>query len=111
MDYINISNIDFTKTSHSGQLKKIIFRGTEMISSVTQVAYAEIPAGEIIEEHLHDSMEEVFLVLDGNCEFWLEGVPQILVKDSIIKIAPKIMHKIKSITDTKLYYFGVATIE
>ena len=61
-----------------------------MISSVTQVAYSELLAGEFIEEHLHDSMEEVFLVLDGICEFCLDGVPQVLIKDSVIKIAPKI---------------------
>lgn len=111
MDSKNISEIEFTKSSHSGQLKKVIFRASEMKSSVTQVAYAEFLAGEIIEEHSHDSMEEVFLVLDGNCEFWLDGVPQILIKDSVIKIAPNIKHRLKALTDTKLYYFGVSTIE
>lgn len=107
----NISEIEFTNSSHPGQLKKVIFLGSEMISSVTQVAYAELLAGEIIEEHLHESMEEIFLVLDGDCEFCLNGVHQILKKDSVIKIAPKINHKLKAVTDTKLYYFGVSTIE
>lgn len=60
MDSINISEIEFTKSSHPGHLKKVIFTGFEMTSAVTQVAYAELPAGEIIEEHLHDTMEEVF---------------------------------------------------
>ena len=111
MDSKNISEIEFTKSSHSGPLKKVIFLGFEMISSVTQVAYAELLAGEIIEEHLHDSMEEVFLILEGDCEFCLNGVPQILIKDSVIKIAPKIKHKLKALTDTKLYYFEVSTLE
>ncbi len=79
MDIINISEIEFTTSSHPGQLKKVMFLGSEMISSITQVAYAELLAGEIIEEHLHESMEEVFLVLEGNCEFYLNGVPQILI--------------------------------
>ena len=111
MDSKNISEIEFTKSSHLGQLKKVIFVGSEMISSVTQVAYAELLEGEIIEEHLHDSMEEVFLVLEGNCEFCLDGVPQVLIKNSVIKIAPKIKHMIKALTETKLYYFGVSTVE
>ena len=111
MDSINISEIEFTKSSHPGHLKKVIFTGLEMMSAVMQVAYAELPAGEIIEEHLHDTMEEVFLVLEGNCEFYLNGVPQVLIKDCVIKIAPKIKHKLKALTDTKLYYFGVSTIE
>lgn len=111
MDSINISEIEFTTSSHPGHLKKVIFLGSEMISSVMQVAYAELHAGEIIEEHLHESMEEVFLVLEGNCEFYLNGVPQILKKDSVIKISPKIKHKLNALTDAKLYYFGVSTIE
>ena len=111
MDSKNISEIEFTKSSHPRKLKKVIFLGSEMISPVTQVAYAELLAGEIVEEHLHDSLEEVFLVLGGKCEFCLDGVPQILIKDSVIKIAPKIKHKLKALTDTKLYYFGVSTIE
>ena len=111
MDSINISEIQFTKSSHPRQLKKVIFIGSEMTSAVTQVAYAELLAGEIIEEHFHDSMEEVFLVLDGNCEFCLDGVPQVLKKHSVIKIAPKIKHKLKALTETKLYYFGVSTVE
>ena len=46
---------------------------------------------EIIEEHLHESMEVVFWVLEGNCEFCLNCVPQILVKYFVIKMGPKIM--------------------
>ncbi len=82
-----------------------------MKSSVTQVAYAELHAGEFIEEHLHDSMEEVFLILDGECEFSLDGVSHLFKKDDVIKIAPKIKHTLRSIRDTKLYYFGVSTLK
>lgn len=110
MDCINISEIEFTKSFHPGQLKKVIFIGSEMKSAVTQVAYAKLIAGEIVEEYSHESMEEVFLVLEGNCEFCLDGVPQLLKKDSVIKISPKIKHKLKALTETKLYYFGVSTI-
>jgi quercetin dioxygenase-like cupin family protein len=111
LDSINISEIEFTKSAHHEKLKKVIFKGSEMTSAVTQVAYVELLAGEIIEEHLHDSMEEVFLVLDGNCEFCLDEVSQVLIKGSVIKIAPKIKHKLKALTETKLYYFGVSTVE
>ena len=34
-----------------------------------------------------------------------------LKKDDVIKIAPKIKHKLRSIRDTKLYYFGVSTLK
>jgi quercetin dioxygenase-like cupin family protein len=107
----NISDIEFTSTAHSGHFKKVIFESSEMASSVTQVAYAELEEGEIVEEHSHNSMEEIFLVLEGKCEFSLNGVLHILVKDSVIKVSPKIKHSLKAMSNTKLYYFGVSTLE
>ncbi len=111
MDFKSISEIDFSNSSHPGQIKKVIFHGYEMTSSVTQVAYAELRAGDIVEEHYHESMEEIFLILDGKCEFILDGVSYLLKKDDVIKIAPKIKHKIIAFQDTKLYYFGVSTLK
>jgi quercetin dioxygenase-like cupin family protein len=108
LEAVNIFDIEYTDTSHQGQLKKVILKGSQMSSSVTQVAYAELQKGEIIEEHSHQSMEEIFLVLDGQCEFYLDGVSEVLSKYSVVKISPKIKHKLKALSDTKLYYFGVS---
>jgi quercetin dioxygenase-like cupin family protein len=110
LDFKSISEIEFSNSSHPGQIKKVLFHGYEMTSAVTQVAYAELRAGDSVEEHYHDSMEEVFLILDGECEFSLDGVSHILKKEDVIKIAPKIKHILKAFRDTKLYYFGVSTL-
>ncbi len=109
MESKNISDIKFTSSSHSGHFRKVIFGGSEMASSLTQVAYTELEEGEIVAEHSHISMEEVFLVLDGECEFSLNGELHILTKGSVIKISPKTMHSLRAISNTRLYYFGVAT--
>ena len=111
MEFKNISEIEFSNSSHPGQIKKVIFHGYEMTSSVTQVAYAELRAGDIVAEHYHESMEEVFLILDGECEFILDEVSHLLKKDDVIKISPKIKHKLRAFQDTKLYYFGVSTLK
>ncbi len=111
MDFKSISEIEFSNSSHPGHIKKVLFHGYEMASSVTQVAYAELRAGDSVEEHYHDSMEEVFLILDGECEFSLDGVSHLLEKGEVIKIAPKIKHKLSALRDTKLYYFGASTLK
>jgi quercetin dioxygenase-like cupin family protein len=110
LDLKSISELEFSNSSHPGQIKKVIFHGFEMTSSVTQVAYAELSTGDVVEEHYHESMEEVFLILDGECEFSLDGVSHLLKKEDVIKIAPKVKHKLKAFRDTKLYYFGVSTL-
>lgn len=103
-----ISDINFEASSHLNILKKVLYTEIEMTSSITQVAYTEIKAGEIVTEHTHDSMEEVFLLLEGSCEFVLDGVSHILKKESLIKISPKTLHKIKALSDSRLFYFSVA---
>ena len=107
MDHKKISDVFFQQSSHLSILKKVIFSSFEMTSNITQIAYTELLAGEIINEHCHDSMEEVFLLLDGECEFYLDGSCHLLKKESVIKISPKISHKIKALSITKLFYFGV----
>jgi len=48
------------------------------------------------------------LIIDGECEFILDEVLHLLKKDDVIKIAPKIKHKLKALLYTKVYYFGVS---
>ncbi len=103
-----ISDLDFEKSSHLGILKKVIFYGGELDSSITQIAYTELLAGEAVNQHSHDSMEEVFLVLEGSCEFVLNGISFILKEESLIKVAPKTLHRIRALSDSRLIYFGVA---
>ncbi len=109
MDFKRISDIELSDSSHPGQSKKVIFHGSELTSAVMQVAFAEFRAGDSVEEHSHESMEEFFLILDGECEFILDGVLHLLKKGDVIKIAPKIKHKLKALQGTKVYYFGVST--
>ena len=108
MVFKNINDLDFEKSSHIGILKKVIFNGWEMSSSVTQIAFSELLAGEVVEEHSHVSMEEVFIVLEGSCEFVLNGVSFLLKEESLIKIAPNTIHKIRALSHSRLIYFGVA---
>jgi quercetin dioxygenase-like cupin family protein len=104
----NINDLDFEKSSHFGIHKKVIFNEREMSSSVTQIAFTELLAGDIVKEHSHVSMEEIFIVLEGSCEFVLNGISFFLKKEAVIKIAPNTIHEIRAISHSRLIYFGVA---
>lgn len=103
-----IKDLDFEKSSHLGIPKKVIFKGMEMCSSITQIAFTELKAGEVVEEHSHVSMEEIFIVLEGSCEFILNGISFFLEDEAVIKIEPNTIHEIKAISHSRLIYFGVA---
>ena len=53
-------------------------------------------------------MEEVFFLLEGVCEFNIQGVSILEDKQSIIRISVNQEHSLRAISDCKLFYFGVS---
>ena len=88
--------------------KKVFFIGEEFVSNITQVAYTELNKGVEVVNHTHNSMEEVFFLLEGVCEFNIQGASILAEKQSIIRIPINQEHSIRAISDCKLFYFGVS---
>ena len=105
---INLANLKWTGANHSGVLKKVCFVGEEFVSNITQVAYTELNKGVEVVNHTHNSMEEVFFLLEGVCEFNIQGVSILAEKQSIIRVPINQEHSLRAISDCKIFYFGVS---
>lgn len=103
-----IERLNFVPSSHLGIFKKIIFGNVDLDSNITQVAFTEITSGNIIESHVHESMEEIFLILAGQCEFIVDGEYFLLDREAVIKIPSGKFHSIRALTDCRLFYFGIS---
>jgi mannose-6-phosphate isomerase-like protein (cupin superfamily) len=53
-------------------------------------------------------MEEVFFVIDGICEFNIQGKLLLAKKESTVLIPANTEHSIKAITNCNLLYFGIS---
>lgn len=104
----NLANLNWTDSNHSGILKKVCFAGEEFVSNITQVAYTELNKGVEVVNHTHNSMEEVFFLLEGVCEFNIQGESILAEKQSIIRVPINQEHSIRAISDCKIFYFGVS---
>lgn len=104
----NLANLNWTDTNHSGILKKVFFVGEEFVSNITQIAYTELNKGVDVVNHTHNSMEEVFFILEGVCEFNIQGESILAEKQSIIRVPINQEHSIRAISDCKIFYFGVS---
>jgi len=104
----NLANLNWTDANHSDIFKKVCFVGEEFASNITQVAYTEIKQGVEVVNHTHVSMEEVFFLLEGICEFIIQGVSILVEKKSIIRIPVNHEHSLRAISDCRLFYFGVS---
>jgi mannose-6-phosphate isomerase-like protein (cupin superfamily) len=108
-DYINFfSDTDWIDANHIFVQKKVFFEGNVFESNITQVAYSELKKDIEITSHIHETMEEVFFLFDGICEFSIQSKTFIATKDSIIRIPANTVHSLKAITNCKFFYFGVS---
>jgi quercetin dioxygenase-like cupin family protein len=104
----HLADLDWIDANHSGVFKKVCFGGEEFASNITQVAYTELNQGVEVAAHIHVSMEEVFFLIEGVCEFNIQGETILAEKQSIIKIPKNKKHSLRAISDCKLFYFGVS---
>jgi mannose-6-phosphate isomerase-like protein (cupin superfamily) len=103
----NLADLIWIDTKHVGVQKKVCFAGEELLSKVTQVAYTELETGKEVAIHHHDTMEEVFFIIDGNLEFNINGKIILAGTQSVIRIPVNCDHSLKSITSCRFLYFGI----
>lgn len=107
--YINtIDNIDWINANHRGIKKKVFFTTDIFRSNITQIAYSELNQDNEISTHAHETMEEVFFLFDGICEFQIDNKKFQATKNSVIRIPANTNHSLKAISNCKFIYFGVS---
>src|SRR5579862_7332422 len=67
----------------------------------------ELPKGGEVPEHAHDINEEIFICLDGEGIFSIDGEEHSFKKHDVAFLAPHSMHSIRAISDTPLKFMVV----
>lgn len=107
----HLKHVEYVKTSHGCGEKRVLMAKDETGTDVTQVAVTQLKAGESVEEHTHDTMEEMFFVLDGSIAITADGAEEICRKDDFIHIKARTPHSLKALSDVKLMTVGCAVKE
>ncbi len=105
---VSLQNLTELNTSHFGIVKRIYFTATDFESNITQVAITTLNAGQNVNLHKHESMEEVFYIVDGECLFTINQELIIAQTSDCIKIPAQTLHSISAKKDCTLFYFGVS---
>ena len=64
--------------------------------------HGEIEPGGMAEAHIHDEMEQVFIILGGEAIFRIGDEEHRVGKDAIVFIPPKQVHQVTSVGDKTL---------
>jgi mannose-6-phosphate isomerase-like protein (cupin superfamily) len=106
--HFNLDSLNWINSNHEGIFKKVCFGSDEFISNITQVAYTELMKGAEVSTHVHPSMEEVFFLIEGVCEFKIQEIIIVAERQSITRIPSNKNHSLRAISDCKFFYFGVS---
>lgn len=105
----NVSDITEVLTSHGIGSKQILLSNAECDTNLMQVAIGTLKAGDKIEKHIHDSMEEYYYFFSGSVMFHIEKEFFAFDKECFIKVPCKASHWIEVKENCRFIYWGVAT--
>jgi quercetin dioxygenase-like cupin family protein len=97
--------------THNPDIKKKVFVKNGEIPQVTIFGEAVFKPEQFVAPHKHDTMYEVFYILEGEAVFGIDGKEIKLSKGDSVVIEPGEIHSQRndSKMDVKWIYFGIAT--
>lgn len=104
----NINTINDVATSHGAGIKKVLCSNDEASSNITQIAVSLLTAGEEVEVHIHETMEEHFIIEDGSLEFMIDDKVMTVNSSTYVMVPAGTKHGIKAVTNCKMITIGCA---
>ena len=104
----NINTINDVATSHGAGIKKVLCSNDEASSNITQIAVSRLKAEEQVEMHVHETMEEHFIVEDGTIEFVIDDKVMTVNSSTYVMVPAGTKHGIKAVTNCKMITIGCA---
>ena len=116
MKVIRGNVIPFEPASHEdpknpGVLKRVLATKSDLFSGQTQmVNWAKLPAGHAFQNHYHEDMLEVFIMLSGPVEMVVDETSIQLERGDAILVEPREVHKMTNRSDGDIEYivFGIS---
>ena len=113
ISFTSLKNIIPVKTAH-GVGEKFVFLTSENTSTdLTQVAFGTLLPGEVCPMHVHPTMEEFFLFLNGSGKYTISNNEVLINPGTFVRIPAGVEHALEAFGDEVLqfFYFGIAVTE
>ncbi|MBT3984684.1 cupin domain-containing protein [archaeon] len=110
MKFKKNNEVQWEGVTNNPDIKKKVFVKNGEIPKVTIFGEAVFKPGQLANPHKHDTMYEVFYILEGELTFGVEGKEIKALKGDNIVVGPGEIHSQRNDTqsDAKLVYFGIA---
>lgn len=104
----NISDIKGISTAHGIGVKQVLLSGGETDSAVTQIAVTALRDEEEVEVHVHPTMDEHYIILEGYGEMLFNGNWHDCHVGDYLLITKGDKHAMKAKSNMKFITIGIA---
>lgn len=117
MKIIKAKNTKFIPASHEdpnnpGALKKVLLTNNDLVfGQVMMINWAKIPVGRTFTPHLHQDMQEVFIILSGKVKIKVGNDEDSLEKGDAVVVEIGKVHQMENFSEEEVDYIalGIST--
>lgn len=102
----NIVKLQGVATSHGEGIKKVLCTNAEAASYITQIAVTTLQAGDAVEAHVHEEIEEHFIFEEGEVELYMDGECTVMKAGTYAMVPCGVKYGMRALTDCKIITIG-----
>lgn len=103
-----LSDISPVSTSHGIGQKQVLLSKEETDSCVTQIAKSSLKSGEKVEDHVHQTMDEHYLSLDGKGYLFVNDQQLVFEPGTYVLVKAGNRHHLEAESDISFLTIGIA---
>ena len=116
MKIIRGSTIPNVPASHEdpadpGVLKKILLKKEDIpVGRIQMINWSTLLPRKTFQNHYHEAMDEIFILLDGSTSITIDGETEILVQRDAVVVPSTKHHTMTNMGDTPVHYIAIGIV-
>lgn len=102
----SLKDIPVVPSSHNVGKKHVLLASNESGCPITQIAITDLMAGEVVEAHIHQDMQEGFFVVSGMLDIIMDGAVEHCCTDDFLWINCGTCHELRAVSDVRIMTVG-----
>lgn len=104
----SLAEISAKPTAHGIGTKAVLLAKDETASNVMQIAKTSFKIGETVEVHIHPTLDEHYLFLEGNAEMEIDGEVYNCHQGIFVLVPAGTKHNLKALSDIEFITISIA---
>jgi mannose-6-phosphate isomerase-like protein (cupin superfamily) len=95
-------------TKDPGVFKKVLLKQHELMNGrVQMINWAMLPVHKAFEQHYHEDMQEIFIMIRGKATIWVDDKQETLGPGDAVVIPMKSIHKMRNVGVEQVEYIVI----